>query len=415
MLEVEEARKFIFAAEDYPSAWFKKLHIFSQDEEEIISSLIIHDPVLLRGAKGSGKTVLLKEAHDRIKKESSTTFSVYLSLRNSLQLHNQDETYEKKFCELIIESVNLALKESWLKQEIFFWAMPTAAHLQQALVKLSHQLDRGIILFFDDAVHLDREISWERFFNIFRVLSGGRISCKASIYLDVTKFGSCVDVYRYTTLINLERDRDTFLTSFFLEVMTTRYPTLLDESKTSETLDKTKLAAFLGKAVIGNIRAFLLACNQLDEFPQIGLPQLNTCLIKIAGDYYWPLLEALKQELGIYESFIELSMTLASEIYSLAAQESTYLVIIHRSLRLKWAKSFEILEYAGFISLRQASIDMKYGGPGSLFTLNFCNLLEKTPEPGLTSERFNVWLQKQPEPTEIYLLDIPSSLMMNGE
>jgi len=185
MLEdVEEQGKFILAAEDCSPDLFKKLHIFSQYEQRIILSLMAHGPVLLRGGRGSGKSVLLKAAHDRIKEKSATAFSVYLSLRNLPLLRSKDDEYETKFCELLIQSVNLALKESGLKdngEPIIFSAIPAVSPIQQALVKLSRQLNRRIVLFFDDAAHLGRETSLEGFFDIFRILSSSSLSCKAYI------------------------------------------------------------------------------------------------------------------------------------------------------------------------------------------------------------------------------------------
>jgi hypothetical protein len=416
MLEdVEEQGKFILAAEDCSPDLFKKLHIFSQYEQRIILSLMAHGPVLLRGGRGSGKSVLLKAAHDRIKEKSATAFSVYLSLRNLPLLRSKDDEYETKFCELLIQSVNLALKESGLKnngEPIIFSAIPAVSPIQQALVKLSRQLNRRIVLFFDDAAHLGRETSLEGFFDIFRILSSSSLSCKATIYPGVTTFGTRFDVYNDATVINIARDENApFFNAFFLDVMAARYPALLDENKTTDTLDKSKLAAFLGKAVLGNMRAFIFLCNQLEELPKIGLPQLKSGLINMANNYYWPLLEELKQKLGIYESLIEPSIRLANDIFRTAAEKSTSSIIIHRDLMQKWAKPFEILDYAGLISRRQVSIAMKSGGRGSRFTLNLCNLLESTPS--LTSEQFSAWLQEQSKSTEIHintrsrLLEIP--------
>ncbi|HIE01141.1 MAG TPA: hypothetical protein EYP59_12780 [Thiotrichaceae bacterium] len=400
--ELEEQGILILAAEDCSPELFKKLHRFSQHEERIILSLIAHGPVLLRGGRGSGKSALLKEAHDRIKEKSSTALSVYLSLRNLPLLRSQGKEYERKFCELLIQYVNLALKEN--KRRITFSAIPAVSDIQQALLKLSRKLNRRIVLFFDDAAHLGRETSLTEFFDIFRILSSSSISCKATIYPGVTKFGIRFDVYNDSTVINIARDENSkFFASFFLEVMEARYPTLLNEKKTSRTFDKTKLATFLGKAVIGNMRAFIFVCNQLYELQKIGLPELTHCLINMASNYYWPLLEELKPKLGIYESLIEPSYTLAEKIFQSTSKAKSTSIIIHRDLMQKLAKPLEILEYAGFISRRQASIGMKSGGRGSRFTLNLCNLLEITPGKRLTSDLFSAWLQDQHEPAEIHI------------
>jgi len=403
MLEEEEQGTLILAAEDCPPDLFKKLHRFSQHEERIILSLVAHGPVLLRGGRGTGKSALFKEAHNRIKEKSFTTFSVYLSLRNLPLLRSQGAEYEEKFCELLIQSVNFALKENNKKRTIFS-ASPTVNNVQQSLIKLSSKLKKRVVLFFDDAAHLGRETSLTEFFDIFRTLSSSSISCKATIYPGITKFGTRFDVYNDATVRNISRNENSELfASFFLDVMEARYPTLLDDNKTSRVFDKTKLATFLGKTVIGNMRAFIFICNKLHELQRIGLPELNHCLINMASDYYWPLLEELKPKLGIYELLIDPSIELAEKIFSTTSKTNSTSIIIHKELMQKFVKPLEILEYAGFISRREVSIAMKSGGRGSRFTLNLCNLLEVTHGKRLTSELFTTWLIKEEPSAEIHV------------
>jgi len=401
--ELEEQGTLILAAEDCPPYLFQKYHRFFKYEERIIRSLIAHGPVLIRGGRGSGKSALLMEAHHQIKKSRSTVFSVYLSLRNLPLLRSQGKEYEKRFCELLIQSVYLELEENHIKP-VHFSASPTVGEVQQALVKLSRDLGRRIVLFFDDAAHLGRETPLTEFFDLFRTLSSSSISCKATIYQGVTKFGIRFDVYNDATIINVTRDENAkFFTAFFLGVMEARYPTLLDENKTSRALDKTRLATFLGRAVVGNMRAFIFICNQLYELQKIDLPVLNNCLINMASGYYWPLLEELKSKLGIYEPLIEPCHTLAEKIFATCTKSTSTSVIIHRDLVQKLAKPLEIFEYAGFISRREVSRSMKSGGRGSRFTLSLCNLLEMTPGKRLTSELFSSWLQDQNEPADIHI------------
>jgi hypothetical protein len=65
--------------------------------------------------------------------------------------------------------------------------------------------------------------------------------------------------------------------------------------------------------------------------------------------------------------------------------------LIHRDLDEHLAKPLQILEYAGFISKREASRAMKSGGRGARYALNLCNLLEQTPSARLTRELFDRW------------------------
>lgn len=406
--EVEEQSGLILAAEDCEPSVFKKIHKFSKYEDKIIRSLIAHGPVLIRGGRGSGKSALLIEAHNRIHESYCTIFNVYLSLRHLPLLRSQGEEYEKIFCRLLVTSINNELGRRG-HQELDIAVDFNIGDLQQALIKLSAMLSNRIVLFFDDAAHIGRETALEEFFNIFRTISSSTVSCKAAIYPGVTNFGIRFDVYNDATVIDISRDerRDDF-TDFFVDVINARYPKLLQNTSDSLSRNNT-LAWFLGRAVVGNMRALIFACNRLsEEDKKIELPELTKCLIYLSSDYYWSLLDEVAPKLGKYEPLVEPCRELAEGLFDYATDkkiqiplEITTSVIIHRDLVQKYSKLFEILEYAGFITRREVSRAMKSGGRGSRFILNLCNLLEKTPNARLTIELLEAW-RKSDETSEIH-------------
>lgn len=421
--DLEEQGRLILAAEDCEPNVFKKIHKFSKYENKIIRSLIAHGPVLIRGGRGSGKSALLIEAHNRIQESYSTIFNIYLSLRHLPLLRSQGDEYEKIFCRLLVNSINNELQRRGI-QELDIAVSFDVGDLQQALVKLSSTLSSRIVLFFDDAAHIGRETALEEFFNIFRTISSSTVSCKAAIYPGVTNFGIRFDVYNDATVIDISRDerRDDF-TDFFAEVINARYPRLLQN--TSESLKRNNtLAWLLGRAVVGNMRALIFACNRLSDDKQIDLQELTNCLIYLSSDYYWSLLDEVAPKLGKYEPLVEPCRELAERIFNHVTvdkkqtlTEITTSVLIHRDLVQKYSKLFEILEYAGFITRREVSRAMKSGGNsrGSRFILNLCNLLEKTPGARLTIELLETW-RKNDETSEIYknspilAIDLPELL-----
>jgi hypothetical protein len=394
----------ILAAEDCELSVFKAIHKFSKYEDRIIRSLIAHGPVLIRGGRGSGKSALLIEAHNRIQESHGAIFSVYLSLRHLPLLRSQGEEYEKKFCRLLVSSINSELNKR-KKEELDIGSDFSVSDLQQALVKLSSDLSSRVVLFFDDAAHIGRETSLEEFFGIFRTISSSTVSCKAAIYPGVTNFGVRFDVYNDATVIDISRDesRDDFA-DFFVDVINMRYPSLLQN--TSEIL-KDKLAIFLGRAVVGNMRALIFACNELSNLSngkKIDLQELARCLNFLSSNYYWALLDEVAPKLGKYEPLIEPCRDFADDLFTQATNgKNATSVLIHRDLVQKYAKLFEILEYVGFITRREVSKAMKSGGGrGSRFILNLCHLFEKTPGGRLTTDLLNTWLSKGDEFFEIY-------------
>lgn len=405
--DAEDVGGLILAAEECDPSDFEKIHRFSKYDNSIIRSLIAHGPVLVRGGRGSGKSALLIEANNRIKKSHENVFSVYLSLRYLPLLRSSGDAYETIFCQRLAEAISQGLEtERLMPLEVS--NNPKVGELQQALVKLSGVLRKRIVLFFDDAAHIGRETSLAEFFDIFRTLSSSTISCKAAIYPGVTKFGTRFDVYNDATVIDIARDeRMPGFGVFFEEVIRARYPRLLENRSAVLQADNV-FPWFLGRAVAGNMRALVFACNRLTEFndKKIDLDSLTKCLVYLASDYYWPLLEELTPKLGIYESLIEPSKELAEKLFlhvtgGKDAKNVANSVLVHRDLVQKYAKLFEILEYTGFISRREVSRAMKSGGRGTRYILNLCNLLEQTSGSRLTSTLFDAW-QKSDSYSEIH-------------
>ena len=103
-------------------------------------------------------------------------------------------------------------------------------------------------------------------------------------------------------------------------------------------------------------------------------------------------MEEIAPKLGYYEPLIGPAEEWARYLFEHAAASDTPYVLVHREIVQKWAKALEILEYAGFLSKRDASKALKSGGRGSVYALNLCNLLDATPGRRLTVELTDKWL-----------------------
>lgn len=394
-----EDQLLLLAAEDCPPEEFEKLHVFLAHEERVIQALCAHGPVLVKGGRGCGKSALMIEAYRRIKSApDSQTISIYLSLRHIPLLRSRGQEYEKLLCELLSREVARS-------SGISFPITSDITTLQQQLRELSDQSGKRIVLMFDDVAHIGRETSLEEFFGIFRTISSNYISCKASIYPGVTRFGIRFDIYNDATVFDLSRDeRGPGYQNFFDKVLSARFPTLYEKMRASKAIDPREAASFIGRTVVGNMRGFVIACGKLQNHEQLGLPALEATLKEMASDYYWPLLEELEPKLGIYQPLVATSKTLAEIIFKHAAtQNKSTTVIIHKDIIQKLSKTFEILEYVGFISKRETSRAMRSGGRGPRFSLNLSTLLEVIQPSRLTREIFIEWQNPNPEqPSDIH-------------
>ncbi|MGF6378590.1 hypothetical protein OKW31_001503 [Paraburkholderia atlantica] len=398
----------ILAAEECPPENFEKYHSFSSSDDVIIRKLTAHGPVLIRGGRGSGKSALLLEAYRRMRAGESV-FPIYVSLRYLPLLQSDGEEYIHHFCALLSEQIQKELSNCGYSHE--FPIVSEQVRLQLGLTQLAQALSRRIVLLFDDAAHIGREKPLEVFFDLFRTLSSNLTSCKASIYPGVTKFGVRFDVFNDSTVVDISRSDVKSYPDFFPDVVQARYPRLAERSTFSDRLSPRQFANLLGRAVVGNLRGFILACNRFDDQERIGIPEVNKCFLDMAQDYYWPLMDEVAPKLGVYEPLIEPARDVMEAIVDHSSKPvkvgarsiAQDRVLIHRQLVSQYIKIFEILEYLGFVARREASRAMKSGGRGPVFAINLCSLLEGT-STRLTSEMIDEWLASTQEAAEIHVV-----------
>jgi len=425
---ISENTSLILAAEDCPAEDFEQLHYFSKQEQRFISNLIAHGPVLLKGARGSGKSALMIEASRRMYPANnlSSAFGIYISLRHLELLRSEGDKYERMLCQLIIDAVNKIIIKAG---DIFeFDPLPNVTSLQKELSSLSSASGKRIVIFFDDAAHIGREAPLHEFFDIFRTLSSSIISCKAAIYPGVTKFGTRFDVYNDATVIDVSRnDELEGYNANFTEIIRKRFLMGIPQGSFSGKFTLENVAGFMGRAVLGNMRGFIFAWNHLSENckdgKKIGYANLTKTLIDIASNYYWPLIEELKPKLGIYAPMIEPATDIAELIFREAGEDNKQDVLILREIAQRLSKPLELLEYTGFISIRDVSRAMKSRGRGTRYSLNLCTLLEKIRGARVTQEIYSRWLNESNErneslelhkTSELFKMQLPE-LLKDGE
>ena len=361
--------------------------------------------MLLKGPRGSGKSALLREASIRLQRgevPNANAIGFYVSLRHLPLLTSREREYEEHFYRLLMHEISVVAN-------VDLDVMPDTAHVQSALTDLSATLGKRLVLLFDDAAHIGREAPRTEFFDLFRTLSGSRVSCKASIYPGVTNFGTRFDVYNDASVIDLARNEEHGgYGEFFAEILEKRYGDALATERFVSTFAKEDAAGFVGRAVLGNVRAYVSLWNRLlslcERDPQfrIGLNQVGDTLVEQSQEYFWPLIDEVRPKLGKYEPMVGSAMRLGEVLYDEAAEHDVRSVLVLREMVERLAKPFEILEYAGFIARREASRGMKSSGRGTRFVLNLCNLLERMRPPRLTSQLYQKWTERDRDPLELH-------------
>jgi hypothetical protein len=394
----------VLAAEECEPSRFADIHKFSEHDERIIRKLVAHGPVLLQGGRGTGKSALLIAASQRLAPQApgADVAGIYVSLRYVPLLKADGAEYERLFCGWVSARIRDALAKG---VQFDFLPCTDVTEIRAELSRLSSTLGKRVVLLFDDAAHIGRETSLASFFDLFRTLSSDAVSCKAAIYPGVTEFGTRFDVYNDATVVDVARSPEQpGFGALFRSIMTARFPEITAERIVGMELDR--FAQFLGATVLGNVRGFIYACNDLltnvEPTQSLGHNALTGCLQRLAADYYWPLLDEVRPKLGKYTPAAATAHDLAEVIFKQLGAANHSTVLIHRTHVTRLGKPLEILEYAGFLARRQASRAMKSGGRGALYAVNLCNLLERVPGSRITASLIDTWLASGLEPFEIH-------------
>lgn len=374
------------AAEDFTSTEFNQFHLFSQTDEQVIRRLIVPGPVLLRGPRGSGKSAYMLEAHHRIKNVESGVFSVYISLRYFPLLSAKAEEYLPILLPFVAKLISTELSDRAFSNHVQLENVKTISELNEALSTLGTRLQRRIVLMFDDVAHIGRETPLSGFFDFFRTISSNIVSCKATIYPGVTKFGARFDYYSDATVVEAQRDeRTSDFGEFFSQLISIQHPEL---AKKTETKLLLMLPLLLGRAVLGNVRAFNAICKHLNSYPMITVALVGDGLKWLASDYLYPALEELQTKLGGYKPLLSIAEQIAPIIFNDCGQRKVNTMIVHREHIQRLGKVFEILEYSGMIAKREASrsLTKTATGRGPRYALSLGPLFEQIPGRTLSYE-----------------------------
>jgi hypothetical protein len=132
----------------------------------------------------------------------------------------------------------------------------------------------------------------------------------------VTQFGTRFDVYNDATVVDVTRREDQQgFDQQFLEVIEARFLKL--KRRTASDLSLEEVAGFLGESVLGNMRAFVFLCNEIEESAEqiLGFNLFGQSLLNLTSNYYWPLLEEVSPKLGKYTPMVEPARQIASTLF----------------------------------------------------------------------------------------------------
>ncbi|WP_455814105.1 zinc ribbon domain-containing protein [Pseudomonas graminis] len=246
--------------EDLDLQQIKELAVLGDTEKDAVAKLQIAGSHLIQGARGIGKSMLLREAEAELDSKFNVerALAVYVNFKTSTLLEGVKANNKNAFQIWVGAKVLQAMYEKMILLDLIkedgasdpfkkIFGIETIAGMKDALQNKIHLLQRlsrelqpdktlkeigsefldkvndisyvneiiremisdyninRVVFLFDEAAHTFIPEQQEIFFGIFKLLHGGRVAVKAAVYPSVTSYGKNFEVGQDAILINLGR------------------------------------------------------------------------------------------------------------------------------------------------------------------------------------------------------------------
>ncbi|WP_126933427.1 zinc ribbon domain-containing protein [Corallococcus sp. AB018] len=401
-------------AEDLTSKQVLSLFAGAGGDEAIVARLMSSGMHLLQGSRGTGKTMLLRVAYERLKAERPTTLPVFVSFSRYLATYNANAEQRSgyspfqhwvfaKLLSGIRDSVNEIRPEVKLKSNIFgpipldqyisqlesHHDRPEVANpakgaallgvtesdlvnfarldgIQQRIVAALDACEfESVAFFLDEAAQNFAEELQPEFFQLMRHLRHYRISTKAAVYPNTTNYGRDFDVGQDAITLSIDRPiENSEGMALFQELVRRRF----SDSKVGAILARSDAQTkFLIKASGGNPRWFIHLLNwvNLESGDVISNAQAMAAAKQLPDQNLWPYLKRLQARLRSKQKYVDAAVDLAQVLidgireankgYKRDSNErpTCYVAIsTHKTVPYRVHAAMKLLQYAGIIFSR---------------------------------------------------------------
>ncbi|WP_299126518.1 zinc ribbon domain-containing protein [uncultured Alcanivorax sp.] len=306
--------------EDLEESQISNLAVIGKSEEEIIGKLKFSGAHLLQGARGIGKSMLLRETESELDRDfkSDRILAIYVNFKTSTLLEGVKADNKNAFQVWVGAKILQAIYEKLVDSGIIaasavsdpfkrIFGVETVFGMKKVLQEKIHLLQKlsknenrdkvieklgsefldkvndtsyvleiikeiideyslnRIVFLFDEAAHTFIPEQQEIFFEIFKLLHGGKVAVKAAVYPSITSYGKNFEIGHDAILIPLgafepgSTGRDASR-KLYRELITKRIP----EGKLRKTIfSKGDLLDQCIHLSSGNPRAFLHLFNRV--------------------------------------------------------------------------------------------------------------------------------------------------------
>lgn len=423
-----------------------ELSVTNAADTLIIDTLKASEPCLLEGARGTGKSFLMRIAEQEIEKSNDLSLCVYISFSQSSLINTIDQLQfyhwmlakllkslmnklRKKGLSISYFSANLLSNdttenkdqiEANLKNLVQLFEssyennlsdintsnLPDIEDVKEAIEAICQ--DNGlekIYFFFDEAAHVFRPEQQKQFFTLFKDLRSPYIVCNAAIYPGVTYFGKSFEITHDCVYKKLERNiKDNDYLQYFKEIVYKQSDDLL-RIKIEENQE---LFNTLALSSGGNPRMLLKTIQDLNK--------LDTNSVKsIIKSFYRTQIWTEHTDLGLkysgHKNIIDWGRELLEnkiipqiQEYNSSRQkrglsETTIYFWIHKDAPNIVHEALRLLTYTGIIKKEENYIKATKSELGNRFEVKYGCMISLDNNPTQISKEFfrNLNIAKFPE------------------
>jgi hypothetical protein len=421
------------------------LCVTNDNDKNIIRSLSSPEPCLLEGARGTGKSFLMKVAEIELEDSGKPILPVFVSFNissllntddplqfyhwmlaksikalinklrkkgllistHSANLLSNDESNDQTVIETGLKEIVKAYENSYRGDKtIEISLLPDIEDVKDAIQSICEEnsLER-IYFFFDEAAHVFRPEQQRQFFNLFKDLRSPYITCNAAIYPGVTYFGESFELMHDCIYKKLERDiRDSDYIDYFKEIVFKQ----ADENLKTSIKTNQELFATLASSCGGNPRMLL---KTIEDLPKFNSASVNDVIKSFYRDKIWAEHTELGEKYKGHKTlidwgrdFVEKTAIPAIENYNSTRkekgiEESTIYFWVHKDCPETVKESLRLMSYTGVLRKLDSSYRATRAELGARYEVKYGCILALFSSPSSESKEFYKYLsvKKFPE------------------
>ena len=418
--------------EDLKAEQVSDLFVETDKDRKIVNAIKSHQPVILEGSRGVGKSFLFKVAQAELKEDfnKEKVLPVYVTFNKSSLISTDDEDQfvhwmTARICSNIVRSLNRyglltstprsvgllsggsgsdaeetnvekiasAYERSWDSdiEDLDLDILPTPTTMKQAVEDICRYLDiSSINLLIDEAAHVFLPEQQRQFFTLFRDLRSPYLTCNAAVYPGVTSYGESFEPTHDANMHTLVRDP-----------MSQNYVSTMQEMVTRQVDDDDTLQMIAHRQDNFSILAYASSGNPrtlLKTFRRGGLSgnDVNNTVREYYRTDIWSEHSSLSEKYPNHRPLIDWgrefienkvlkSLKNKNDRYLDDGDRSTAFFWIHRDSPQQVKESLRLLTYTGVVRSHSEGIKASRSRIGTRYMVNLGCLFALEPKPTSTS------------------------------